>query len=274
MSTRPQTIEEFIEQSFEQNYELLRIEGGVLAPLAKEAAKQQVLLYWQKLQHIARAVTETEVKLTLPNQETPEGRPFTVEGVVDIVKEAGRTTMYDIKTHTVDDVCAKIEDYEQQLNVYAHIWHKLRGKPLEGTAIIATRLPSSLRAALASGSEGFIADEFDKWNPVVPIPFDASHVHATIEAFGTVVDAIEGGEFEPRTVDVLRARHGNSRQFFATLVCAECDARFSCTSYREYAGASRSRAEAAFAQLYASTLNDVSREEWRSATLDGRDVEF
>ncbi len=56
-------------------------------------------MYWKKLRHIAEKVTDTEVRLNLPNQTTPKGRGFCVEGVVDIVREDEKVTMYDIKTH-------------------------------------------------------------------------------------------------------------------------------------------------------------------------------
>ena len=91
-------IEGFLRDAFEANYARLRYETGhALSLELKEAAWQQIHLYWQRLHNLARRVTETEVRLVLPNQKTPNGRTFGIEGVVDIVQEDGRTVMYDLK---------------------------------------------------------------------------------------------------------------------------------------------------------------------------------
>ena len=48
------------------------MEGGHLWLRSQpEAALQQVLSYWWKLREVAVKVTDTEVKLTLPQQVTP-----------------------------------------------------------------------------------------------------------------------------------------------------------------------------------------------------------
>jgi hypothetical protein len=133
-------VEQHIREFFEHNYDLLRQEGGhVLAEGAKRQALEQSLLYWRKLKAIATSVTETEVKLALPGQVTPKGRPFVIEGVVDIVREGDEVRMYDLKTHEAAEVRAEWELYENQLNVYSHIWKGIRQQSLDGTAIIATR---------------------------------------------------------------------------------------------------------------------------------------
>jgi hypothetical protein len=116
-------IEAFIRQVFEENFELLAAESGhVISAESRAAALQQVLLYWRKLRHVAERVTDTEVHLTLPGQRSPRGREYSIEGVVDIVREDDRVVMYDIKTHEADYVRANLDLYRQQLNVYAHIW--------------------------------------------------------------------------------------------------------------------------------------------------------
>ena len=62
----------FIRDVFYQNYELLRFEGGgSILPESREAALNQVLLYWRRLREIANRVTDTEVPIHLPNQVTP-----------------------------------------------------------------------------------------------------------------------------------------------------------------------------------------------------------
>src|SRR5271157_3627574 len=101
--TQLHEVEQKIRESFEANYEQLREESGhSLSPDVREAALQEVLLYWRKLHELAEKITETEVRLNLPNQNTPQGRKFGIEGVVDIVREHDRTTMYDINTHDLE----------------------------------------------------------------------------------------------------------------------------------------------------------------------------
>src|SRR5207244_5857522 len=115
-------VEQQIRAFFERNYDLLRREAGqVLAEAGKQQALAQALHYWRKLKAIATSVTDTEVKLSLPGQVTPRGRPFVIEGVVDIVRERDEVRMYDLKTHEAADVRAQRDLYEEQLNVYAHI---------------------------------------------------------------------------------------------------------------------------------------------------------
>jgi len=113
MNPTDKEIEAFLRESFEQNFELLKLESGhSLGADIKDAAWNQVLFYWRKLKDIATRVTETEVRLNLPDQESPGGRKFGIEGVVDIVREGDQTVMYDIKTHDADQVRENIADYE------------------------------------------------------------------------------------------------------------------------------------------------------------------
>ena len=123
-----------IRDFFERNYELLRMESGqVLTNDLKQEALNQVLFYYRKMKHVADNVTRTEVRLALPEQRTAQGRRFTIEGVVDVVQEGDETWLYDIKTHDPEHVRQHPGSYEQQLNVYAHIWQNLQGQPLHHT---------------------------------------------------------------------------------------------------------------------------------------------
>jgi hypothetical protein len=241
-------VERHIRESFELNYDLLRQEGGhVLAAGAKQQALEQSLLYWRKLKAIATSVTETEVKLALPGQVTPKGRKFVIEGVVDIVRECDEVRMYDLKTHEESEVRAERDLYEDQLNVYAHIWTHIRQQDLDGTAIIATRLPVELREALRSGDSATISEALQAWQPVVDLTFDKENVDRTIVDFGRCVDAIEDAEFTAPPREVLGQPRGTRRTkdhgatpstrvrdepTFAQIHCQSCDARFSCPSYR------------------------------------------
>jgi PD-(D/E)XK nuclease superfamily protein len=227
-------FESDLRQSFETNYESLRLEGGhSITREFKELAWQQVLAYSRKLREIAEAVTETEVKLVLPNQNSPEKRPYSIEGVVDIVQQNERTVMYDIKTHDPGYIEAHLGEYEKQLNVYAHIWHGIRGQPLDEIAIISTALPSALRSAFNGDDPEAIQLEMAKWRPIFRVPLDSGHVEATIAEFGAVVDKIEDRQFPPAPIKKLKKQAGEA-QAFATRVCRNCEGRFSCDSYRDY----------------------------------------
>lgn len=242
--------EEQLRAMFDQNFEQLRIENGhSVAPDVREAAWEQVRLYWLKLRHIAESVTDTEIKLSLPNQISRKKRNFCIEGIVDIVREADKVTMYDLKTHDLDFVNANIELYRDQLNVYAHIWQNLRGEPLDETAVIATPVPEYVAAAIKSGDQQQITSALAQWNPVVSIAFDADNVKKTIAAFAETVDNIEDRQFNPPTVAQLRQREGD-RGTFATRVCRNCDVRFSCSSYRDYARKFKDRGWSKFADFY------------------------
>lgn len=270
--TFEQGIEDYIIQVFDQNYEEMRLEAShALAPNSKLTALNQVLMYWRKLSEIAKNVTDTEVRLSLPNQETPCGRDYTIEGIVDIVRENDRTIMYDVKTHSADYVRENLNDYAQQLNVYAYIWTNLRGQALDSTAIIATDFPESVRNALAGENEEEIAYALSRWEPVVPIEFSLKKLKETIAEFGKVVDHIEDGKFSPPSIERLNEGVSgvNLKVRFGTQVCRNCDARFSCKSYREYAWrGGRGAAERAMAQYLGETPADEEQEAWRSGNLE------
>ena len=261
-------IEDFIREVFEENFELLVAESGhTISAEAKQTALNQVLLYWRKLRDVAERVTDTEVHLTLPNQETPQGREYTIEGVVDIVREDDRVIMYDIKTHDADYVRANLELYRQQLNVYAHIWQELRQQPLDEMAVIATDFPREVKEALSNPDPQVLEMTLAQWDPIIPIEYDPAHKDETIFAFGEVVDKIESGEFAPPPLEVLKSfiTGGWRRERFATRVCHNCDARFSCDAYRQYAMGRRQVAERSMVYFIE---DDPDQEEWRTASLD------
>lgn len=269
---QPLTIEQIelhMRETFNQNYERLLAEGGhALTPDAKEAAWQQVLGYWRKLREIAESVTDTEVKLTLPEQTTPKSRKYTIEGVVDIVRENDRVVMYDIKTHDADYVKKNIELYEKQLNVYAHIWQTLRGQGLDQTAIIATAFPLKIQDAFKLMDEAIIERELSKWDPLVNISLEQRHVAETIKEFGEFVDSVEEKKFAPPKVEQLKERVGQTNELFATRVCRNCDARFSCTSYRNYITSTSSKGEIDFRKYLTDFGSDIEKSERITIVLD------
>lgn len=235
-------IEARIREFFEANHRQILAEGGahILTPKALEQARQQVEHYWKKLRDVAVNVTETEVRLQLPNRKTPKGRKFVIEGVVDLVKEADRIRMYDIKTHYCEEVRHHQQSYAAQLNVYAYIWKELRGRDIHDMGVIAVQLPQKLREAIRAGDRAVIAQELELWNPLVSIPPEPSSIAETFDRIARTVDLIEDGKFGPPSAEDLAAvagadqNSGGERVAFATLHCRNCDGRFSCTSYREY----------------------------------------
>lgn len=261
-------IESFIREVFEENYELLTLESGqALSADAKETALQQVLLYWRKLRSVAERVTDTEVHLSLPNQTSPQGREYTIEGVVDIVREDDRVVMYDIKTHDADYVRANLELYRQQLNVYAHIWQELRNQPLDEMAVIATDFPHEVKEALSNPDPQVLEAALQAWDPIVPIEYDPAHKDRTLFAFGETVDKIESGQFAPPPLERLQTgiRGSWKSERFGTRICRNCDARFSCEPYRQYARGGHRVSERSMSYF---TDSSPDQELWRTAGLD------
>lgn len=268
-SLTPEQIEEWLEVAFEENYQRLRADGGhALTPFVKDMALRQVKAYYRKLRDVAENVTDTEVRLTLPEQTTPDGRKYTIEGVVDIVREEDRTVMYDIKTHEADFVRKNLGLYESQLNVYGFIWQNLRGQALDETAVIATAFPDKVTDALRAGNHAAAERQMELWDPLVPIPMDQGQVDDTIAAFGVVVDAIEGKRFKPPAVEKLMTEADGAKGKFGTRVCRNCDARFSCLSYRNFATTTNARTGIDFKTYYSDFGSDDERIERASLTLD------
>jgi len=77
-------------------------------------------------------------------------------------------------------------------------------------------------------------------------------VEDTIHKFACVVDKIESREFKPPSIEHLKERIGGTKQRFATRVCRNCDARFSCDAYREYSMTTQS-----FSGGFLEYINDL-----------------
>lgn len=250
MKTLSSLNEEQLREMFDRNFERLRLENGhSLAPDVRQAAWEQVRCYWLKLRHIAETVTDTEVKLSLPDCKTPRNRTFCIEAVVDIVRNKGKVTMYDVKTHDCEFVRQNIGLYCDQINVYAYIWRTLRREELDEAAIIATPLPGELGDAIRKKDQARVEAAMAKWEPVVPVPLDEAGVKKTVAEFAKVVDQIEDGRFHAPAAGDLTKREGNG-ETFGTRVCRNCDVRFSCSSYRQYARENKGRAWTKFADFY------------------------
>lgn len=226
-------MEAFIVGVFEDELSLIEEETGTRPnALARTEALRQVLLYWRKLHYTAERVEETEVHLVLPNRESPGGKRYNLEGVVDIVADEDGTRMYDLKTHEPEYVLAHPEEYAAQLEVYATIYEELKGRRIDGTGIISTALPARLRSAIRSGDDAAIEKELSAWEPLIKMPFTREARKETIEDFGRTVDAIEDGHFPPMPPERLDEDFAGKGRSFGNRVCQNCDARFSCSSYR------------------------------------------
>jgi hypothetical protein len=264
-------IIEKIKEYFEDNYETMRLEGGhSITEDVKQLALTQVLLYFKKMHEVATKVTHTEVKLTLPDQKTPKGRNFTIEGVVDIVRDDEETWMYDIKTHDPEYINSNKNLYEKQLNVYAHIWQELRKEELDQTAVISTAFPQPLKQAYLLNDIFKIEHEMAKWQPLIPIPFKQENVKETVNDFACIVDEIEDKKFHPASIENLTSQMEGTNTLFATRVCRNCDARFSCASYREYAVGKGKGERGNFKKYFQDFGSDTDQEEWVNANLSGK----
>lgn len=267
-------IIEKIKEYFEDNYETMRLEGGhAITEDIKQIALTQVLLYFEKMKDVATRVTHTEVKLTLPDQKTPKGRNFTIEGVVDIVRDDDETWMYDIKTHDPEYINSNKNLYEKQLNVYAHIWQELRKEQLDSTAIISTAFPQPLRQAYLLNDVYRIKYEMAKWQPLIMIPFVQENVKDTVYDFACIVDEIEDKKFHPASTDVLNEKMEGTSALFATRVCRNCDARFSCSSYREYAVGKGKGERGNFKKYFEDFGSDTDQEEWVNSNLQAKNTD-
>lgn len=224
-----------LRERFECNFEELKFEMGRSITLnMKEFAWQQVKLYYEKLDKVSKTITETDVKLILPQLETPKGKKFTIEGIANIASVEGKITMYDIKAYNSKEVETNSEIYKEQLKVHAHIFKNLRGIEIDNVAIIATEPPKKLKDAMNIGEEDLVNSLIDNWNPIVELDFDDEDITMEIERFGQMVDKIEDCEFKPPTLSKLREVKKGHNDPFVTAVCRHCDARYSCSSYYKY----------------------------------------
>lgn len=261
-------ILEQIEEIFEENYELMQVTAGsYLADDIKRLALLQVIYYYRRMKQIAEKVTHAEVKLTLPDQKTPNGKTFTIEGVVDIVKENNDTWMYDIKTHDSIYIQANKELYEKQLNIYAYIWQNLRKERLDHTAIISTAFPPSLKRAIQSQNDQAIEFELNRWDPLMEMLHQEERVEITINDFAEVVDCIENREFSPPSIAKLKDRFEGTNTTFGTHICRNCDSRFSCEAFRGFIRETGQALKSNFEKYFDQLLPDTEQEDWINSHL-------
>jgi hypothetical protein len=67
----------------------------------------------------------------------------------------------------------------------------------------------------------------------------------------------------------LKTRLKGAETLFATRICRNCDVRFFCDSYREYALESgQGKAAENFRRYYQDFGDELDRERWRTLNLD------
>lgn len=231
-------IIKLIIEDFERNYSLMEYETGrALSPPLKKSALLQVILYWYRMKDVAEKVTETEVRLVLPLQVTPQNRKYNMEGVVDLISTEDGTFMYDIKSLDREAIIGQLSQFSEQLGIYAHIWQNLNNRSVDGASVISTAVPKEVSDQLVSldlNSESNVRAAFGQWDPVVEVNVKKPEVAAITKKFGDVVDKISNKEFNPPNVFKLKSKSNGQDRDFGSLVCRKCDGRYSCESYRDY----------------------------------------
>ncbi|MCW7506120.1 PD-(D/E)XK nuclease family protein [Leptospira paudalimensis] len=233
------SLESEIETLVQSNYQNLRLNGGhALTEDVLRSAFLQVLYYYRKMRHVAENVEKSEVKLTLPDQITENGKRYSIEGVVDIIQNDGDLSMYDIKTHDIEYIRLNKSLYQDQLNLYGHIYENLTEDRLAKTAIISTHIPKELMTLEGDAWQ----KEYDKWVPEEIFDYDRKEIKKTVKEFGKVVESIESRIFSPTSVEKLKEKPKEKNvPTFAIRVCRNCDARYTCSSYLQYAKDNRER---------------------------------
>jgi hypothetical protein len=103
---------------------------------------------------------------------------------------------------------------------------------------------------------------------LIELTFDQSKVKATIKDFAAVVDKIETNYFEPQPIGMLKTKIEGTNTIFATRVCRNCDARFSCESYRKYALQTGTRTQSNFKKYFEDYGSDMEQEEFITANIN------
>jgi len=232
-----QILKDIIED-FDRNYMLMEYETGrSLSPQLKRAALMQVIVYWYAMRSIAEKVSETEVRLVLPLQSSPQRRKFNLEGVVDLIRTDAGIFMHDIKSLDKEVIRGQMEGYSEQLGIYAHIWQSLNNQKIDGASVISTAIPTEISERLIGvdiHDEAAVMAILKNWDPTINVNIEQPEIAEIMKKFGDVVDKISSKEFSPANVIKLNKKPEGQNRDFGSLVCRKCDGRFSCESYRDF----------------------------------------
>ncbi len=187
--------EEQIRSWFDTNYvQITKRERVYLSPVARDLAVEQVLRYYRRQNGDWSRIREAEVDVSLVKEH------YILMGKVDLITgQHGTVELVDFKSERKPDVNdlndrEKLNQYQRQLEVYAHIVEQRTGVNISKTHLYYT-------------SE-------EAGNPYITFPRDGHATQQTIQTFDTVVSRIEAHDF------AIAARPPK--------LCKECDLRHYC----------------------------------------------
>ncbi|MCQ2576696.1 MAG: PD-(D/E)XK nuclease family protein [Treponema sp.] len=230
-------LEEKLKEFFEANFQYLKeTNGHTIDSRMKEFAYRQVLCYWKKNRNLIEKATRSEVKLSLPEQQTPgKNYSYTLEGTIDVVRQNDKNCLFDITTRSIDQINGEINSFREQLNVYAHIWKGLDNRnTIDELGVISTSVPKNVREAMDSGNPEKIEKAFEEWEPVIDMEYSEDEIAEMINNFGEVVEKIQDCNFKAPDTEKLLTVVPGTNETYGNHICSNCDIRFSCDSYRKY----------------------------------------
>ncbi len=178
---------------FDSNYtSLTKSERSYLAEPQRNAALKQVLRYAERQKDSWQFIQQAEVDVSLVKPD------YIIQGKIDLIKgEGGTVELVDFKSEKKPDIfkdAKRLEHYQRQLQVYAHIVEERTKKHVSKMHLYYT------------GEEDGV--------PTISYPYQKTEIEATIASFDDTVHKI------------LRKEYGQKSD--SMKVCRECDFRFYC----------------------------------------------
>ena len=180
---------------FDNNYaQITKRERVYLSPVARNLAVEQVLHYYRRQNGDWSRIRQAEVDVSLVKEH------YILTGKVDLITgQNGTVELVDFKSERKPDVNDlkdrdKLNQYQRQLEIYAHIVEQRTGQKISKTHLYYT-------------SE-------EAGNPYITFNRDGRSSEQTIKTFDTVVGRIEARDF------AIPARPPK--------LCRECDMRHYC----------------------------------------------
>lgn len=178
---------------FDSNYtSLSKSERSYLAEPQRNAALKQVLRYAERQAGAWDTIREAEVDVSLVKTD------YIIEGKIDLIKGEGDTVeLIDFKSEKKPDLFKdheRIKQYQQQLQVYAHLVEERTGHKVSKMHLYYT------------GEEHGV--------PTISFSYQKAAIDATIQ------------EFDDTVHKILRKEFNHTAKSPKT--CAECDFRFYC----------------------------------------------
>lgn len=189
---------ENIKSWFDANYaSLSKSERSYLGEAQLNAALGQVLRYAKRQEGNRSAIQQAEVDVSLVKAD------YIIDGKIDLIRGEGDTVeIVDFKSEKKPDLTKqrdRLERYEQQLNIYAHLVEERTGKKVSKMHLYYT------------GEEDGV--------PTVTFPYKKYAVRETMNAFDETVRKIMRKDFSHCSKDGK--------------VCLNCDFRYFCKKDKE-----------------------------------------